>query len=194
MMNFKNWKLIMIIVILLAFLFFLLPSASEETGKDDKKISRNDIVITLADQDLKESIIIGDITKPLINPKSVSIDKLLKHNEYYHLALEADDDELLAASMIYLDKANEQIITLIKDYAQKNNIQLLFKEEAFFPALKKSPDWRKKTNKELKQLFDITDDIISYGQKKKEELEKKKKNADKSKEEKSGLFHYIFQD
>ena len=143
-----------ILIILIFILFLFIAKASSKPASNDMifKVKKGSI--------LEKALIIGDLTKDIVNPKSVSIPRLLENNEFYQDALAAKKEGMEAGYLIALEKANTTIKKQVEVYAKKNNIQFVFQESVFFEFLRLIPNFKDKTNKELRVVFDITNDIL----------------------------------
>jgi hypothetical protein len=106
--------------------------------------------------------------EPIVNPKSVSLAKLLDNNEYQKEARKSVKENMPGRFSIYQTKASDQILRLILEYAKVKEIKFIIKEEFLFKLLREKPEFKDKTDEELRKQFDITDDIIAYDKKKKE--------------------------
>lgn len=186
-------KLIIISALILLWLFFLSPSASEEKKIADKNNKNNGLVITIEDPDLDRALVISDNNKTITNPRSVSFSRLIENDAEYQELVKVKKSGMLGKISIYEAKASARTIKLIEEYAKTIGIQFIFDEEPFFQFLRTMPDFKNKTEAELRKQFDITDDIIKYNQNKKAEKKEKEKaeKKDEKKEPIKGLWDDI---
>ncbi|MEK7072120.1 MAG: hypothetical protein AAB969_00965, partial [Patescibacteria group bacterium] len=136
------------------------------------------------DSDLDRALVIGDSNKTITNPRSISFSILMENDDEYQEIVKAKKTRMLGKISIYEARASERTIKLIEEYAKTIGIQSIFDEEPFFQFLRTMPDFKNKTDAELRKQFDITNDIIEYNKKKKEikkeeKAEKKEENKEK---------------
>jgi len=151
-------------ILMLLFLLLTLLGTNQE---------KNLTIVLKEGSILQKALIIGDPKKPIINPRSVSTSVLMENNEYYQKSLKAKNAGLLGKSDIYFQWAKETVMKQIKTYAQTNNIGFIFEEGPFFKFLRTKLDFANKTNKELREEFDLTDAIIKSVRQEKAKAAKK---------------------
>lgn len=170
----RNKSIILIIVIFILLLFI-----SRASSKPDGK----NLTFTIKkDSTLEKALIVGDPTKPIVNPKSVSLTRLLENNELYQEALEAEAENLEARYDIAMETANASVRKQVELYAQKNNIQTVFQESVFFEFLRLIPDFKNKTDQELRSSFDITDNVLRAQEKQQDKIKEIEKDFPDKKE------------
>jgi len=128
-----------------------------------------DIVIAIPQEiNLKTAILFGNINNKIINPKSVSLEKLIKANEKFELANYANQNSKTAKQEIYIMMAQASVMSSLEKYYKEYFIDtVIFKEKEFFNFLKTIVPYTSSTDEELRVLFDITDNIIAEIQKEK---------------------------
>ena len=156
-------------IVTLTFFLIIYPFISRASDQPQKELFFPVKLGSILDQ----ALLVGSAIKPIVNPKSVSMQKLLDNNELYQEAQEAKALDLQAKYSIILEKAKESVTKRVRDYAKKNSILSIFEEVVFFKSLKLLPDFKDKTDEELRKLFDITDDILRAEREEKAKIKKK---------------------
>ena len=157
----------LIIILILLLIFFLFISQVSANNKSE-------LTFTIRKGSaLANALIVGTHFKPIVNPRSISTEWLLTENEFYKEAQEAKKLGLQAKYFIAMEQAKGLITRQVIDYAKKNEIASVFEEVPFFQFLRTLPDFKDKTDEELKKLFDITDDILRAEKEEKDKIKKK---------------------
>ena len=171
-MNPRTFSLIMIFFLLIA-LFSCVTDLKDpveikgEPISEIENLDAPDIVIEIPiDANLTTARLFGNTTDKIINPKSVSIERLIKANEKFEIANKANNVAREAKREIYITMAQASVIASLEKYHKEYLPDtVIFKEEDFFIFLKTQPAYTNKTGDELRLLFDITDNIIAEIQK-----------------------------